>query len=300
MRKGPTINLAIGPMCPVRCEGCYAHFGNTFSLGGLITSADVVAFAKAAQAEGVSQATLSGGDPLFHPEVVLISSGLKALGLIVKIDTVGTALLDSTRVIFKGRGQVAKVDLDDIRPHVDFVSIPLDGSRQETVEKFRRGRGNLFAETQAVAHLLRESGVAFGLNTVANASNFNELMAIRDIAVEWGASEWQIFEYDPTGPNPTNHKTRLRLAPGRFAEYTHGLGPTYGHLRIATKSLKDRVGAYFLIDDSGQAWKPCGDGLRHELGHITRDRDLVLSALRRHLAELQHAVSNRTDDYRDS
>lgn len=116
-----------------------------------ITSADVVAFAKAAQAEGVSQAALSGGDPLFHPEVVPIVSGLKALGLIVKIDTVGTALLDSAQVVFKGRGQVAKVDLDDIGPHVDFVSIPLDGSRQETVGKFRRGRGNLFFETRAVA-----------------------------------------------------------------------------------------------------------------------------------------------------
>ncbi len=287
MHKDPTINLAIGPMCPVRCEGCYTHFGNTFSRGGLITAADITAFAQVAHAEGVRQATLSGGDPLFHPEIVPIAFGLKKLGFIVKVDTMGTALLDSARVLFKGRGLAAKVDVEDLKLHVDFVSIPLDGSRQETLEKFRCGRKNLFTETRAVAQLLRNSGVAFGFNTVANTSNLSELLAVRDIAAEWGASEWQIFEYDPTGPNPSAHKSRLRLASGQFSEFTRELGSTYGHLRIVCKNLEDRAGAYFLVDDSGHAWKPCGDGLRHVLGHITRDRELVLSALRQHIAGLR-------------
>jgi hypothetical protein len=112
--KIPTINLAIGPMCPVRCEGCYTHFGNTSRLGGLITAHEVVAFARLAQAEGVSQATLSGGDPLFHPEIVAIIRGLKEVGLTVKIDTVGTALLAPARVVFKGHGQVKKIEIDEI------------------------------------------------------------------------------------------------------------------------------------------------------------------------------------------
>lgn len=107
--KGPTINLAIGPACPVRCEGCYTHFGNTSSLGGLVTADEVIDFAGSAQAEGVSQATLSGGDPLFHPEIVAIARGLRELGLKVKLDTVGTAFLGPARVVFKGRGQVAKI-----------------------------------------------------------------------------------------------------------------------------------------------------------------------------------------------
>jgi MoaA/NifB/PqqE/SkfB family radical SAM enzyme len=288
--KQPTINLAIGPMCPVRCEGCYTHFGNTSSLGGLITADEVISFAGSAQAEGVRQATLSGGDPLFHPEIVTIARGLTELGLKVKLDTVGTALLGPARVVFKGHGRVAKIDVGEIGAHVDFVNIPLDGARQETVESFRRGRGNLLAETRAVARLLRDAGITFGFNTVANVSNLDELPAIRDIAEEDGASEWQVFEYDPGGPNPTKRKLRLRLAPGQFAERTRDLESTSGRLQVACKSLQARTGAYFLVDDAGHAWKPAGEGLRRVFGHVTHDRDLVLAALCQHIRELRPAA----------
>jgi MoaA/NifB/PqqE/SkfB family radical SAM enzyme len=285
--KEPTINLAIGPMCPVRCEGCYTHFGNTESRGGLITASEIIAFAETAQTEGVSQATLSGGDPLFHPEILPMARGLKELGLKVKLDTVGTALLGPARVVFKGHGRAAKVEVDDISPHVDFVSIPLDGALQETVGNFRRGRGNLLAETRAVARLLCEAGMTFGFNTVANAGNLHELTAMRDIAEEDGASEWQVFGYDPTGPNPTRQKSRLKLAPGQFAESTRDLESTSGCVKVVCKSLESRTGAYFLVDDSGQAWKPAGEGLRLIFGHVTHDRERVLAELRQHIRDLQ-------------
>ncbi len=32
--RHPRLNLAIGPNCPVRCEGCYNNFGESFSNGG--------------------------------------------------------------------------------------------------------------------------------------------------------------------------------------------------------------------------------------------------------------------------
>jgi len=43
--RGPRLNLAIGPNCPVRCEGCYNSFGNTASEGGIITASEVIDFA---------------------------------------------------------------------------------------------------------------------------------------------------------------------------------------------------------------------------------------------------------------
>lgn len=285
--KEPTINFAIGPYCPVRCEGCYNHFGNTFQHGSLVTGEEVVDFAAAAQGEGVTQATLSGGDPLFHPEIALITQELKDLGLKVKLDTVGTAFLGNAPIVFKGRGTVNKVDVADIAPHVDFVNVPLDGARQNTVANFRRGRPNLLNETVAVARLLKKAGVSFGFNTVANASNLSELWAIREIAEREGASEWQVFEYDPNGPNPTNQKSRLKLAPGQFDEATAGLATTENGLKVVCKSLATRSGAYFLVDDSGRAWKPDGEGTRQIFGHITNERDIVMAALGRHITELR-------------
>jgi|GEM_PF-6389869 len=56
---------------------------------------------------------------------------------------------------------------------------------------------------------------------------------------------------------------------------------------LEEKNLATRSGAYFLVDDSGLAWKPAGEGFRHILGHITTDRAQVLAALRRHIQELR-------------
>ncbi len=261
-------------------RGCYNHFGETAQFGGLVTAEQVIEFATDARSEGVTQATLSGGDPLFHPEIVPILGGLKDLGMKIKLDTVGTAFLDDSPIVYKGRGIAAKVEVTEIAPHVDFVNIPLDGARQETVAHFRRGRANLLAETKAVANLLRNAGVDFGFNTVANARNLDELSSMKDIVEEEGAVEWQIFEYDPEGPNPTNKKSSLRLNPGQFEQATEGIAPTNDRLRIVSKSLQTRSGAYFLVDDSGLAWKPAGEGFRHVLGSITTDRAQVLAALR--------------------
>lgn len=285
--KEPTINFAIGPNCPVRCEGCYNHFGETFRYGGLVSADRVIDFALEASSEGVTQSTLSGGDPLFHPEIITISSGLKDIGMKIKLDTVGTALLGAAPIVYKGRGIAPKIELNELAPHVDFVNIPLDGATQETVMKFRRGRAHLLAETRAVAGLLKEAGVTFGFNTVANTANISELADVLEIVEASGASEWQIFEYDPNGPNVTSKRDYLKLEPGHFDTATATLESTNTALTISRKNLTTRQGAYFLIDDSGLAWKPEGNGTRNLMGNITTDRKQVIHALREHISELK-------------
>jgi MoaA/NifB/PqqE/SkfB family radical SAM enzyme len=113
------------------------------------------------------------------------------------------------------------------------------------------------------------------------------LPAIRDIAEEVGATEWQVFEYDPNGPNPTTKKPKLKLAPGQFDEATRDLASMSGKLKVVCKSLTARTGAYFLVDDSGHAWKPAGEDIRQVFGHVTRERELVMDALSRHITELR-------------
>ena len=55
---------------------------------------------------------------------------------------------------------------------------------------------------------------------------------------------------------------------------------------LAKKLHESAYNSYFLIDDSGLAWKPAGEGLRQIMGHITTDRDQVIAALRRHIQQL--------------
>jgi hypothetical protein len=57
------VNFAIGPSCFVKCVGCYNHFGGTANRGGLVSAEEVLDFAEAGKPMGLTETTLSGGDP---------------------------------------------------------------------------------------------------------------------------------------------------------------------------------------------------------------------------------------------
>lgn len=284
---GPRLNLAIGPNCPVRCAGCYNHFGNSFSAGGLVAADEIISFATDVRDRDIDGATLSGGDPLFHPEIKDILLGLHDLGFRTKLDTVGTALLEDSRIVFKGRGTVPQIQIDDIKDTLESVTLPLDGADQETVQQFRKGRKNLLQETLAVADLLVSAGVTLEFNTVVSSCNMNQLNEVEKIAEDAGAKTWHIFEYDPSGPNPSSRKEALSLKSGEYAAAVSQIGQfSTGGMQNVVRAQDSRVGegAYFFISDTGNAWCPTGDAdtpIRY--GHITKDRRNVLVAYDRYL-----------------
>ena len=297
-----SVNIAAGPNCPVRCEGCYNFFGDTRLFNNLITVDDITGFMQEAQPLGIAQVTLYGGDPLHHPQIIPIARGIKELGMRVKLDTVGTALLgEQVRVVYKGKGEVPYVNVEDIAPYVDHINIPLDGSDQTILNHFRKGRSHLFEETIAVAALLRRTGIPFGINTVANAANLTDLPKIKRIAQEVGACEWQVFEYDYEGPNSSTKRDVLRLEPGRFAAAAYDLQKDPGDIEIACKPFDGRAGSYFMIDDAGIAYRRRTGGGRDVIGHVTHERALVLEALGEHIvAKRSRARSKAIGTIRDA
>lgn len=285
--RGPRLNLAIGPNCPVRCEGCYNSFGNTSANNELITADEIFDFAEDVKERGIDGVTLSGGDPLFHPEIETILFGLHKLDYRVKLDTVGTGLLDDSRIVFKGKGVVPQIKVDSIKGYLESVTLPLDGIDQETISHFRRGRKNLSEETKVIANMLAAAGVVFEFNTVVNSKNANQLDGIKGIAEELGAKTWHVFEYDTSGPNPSSKKADLALEPGKFNSAVSNLGgSSLKGMRIDIRTQDSRIGegAYFFINDAGQAWCPAGSEAKPiRNGHITNDRAAVLTAYDRYL-----------------
>ena len=231
---GYGINLAIGPSCFVQCHGCYNYFGNSSRRNNLVTAADLLDFAAEAADSGITQATISGGDPLTHPEIVRIIQGLAEMGLAVKLDTVGTALLGAADVIFYGAGIAPSVLLDDIVPYIAVIGVPIDGATQATVHRFRKGRPALLQETIEIVRILKEASATVCINTVVHRGNVNELDDIRDLVVSTRADRWQLFEFQPIGPLAGRNAERFELSSGEFARSTAKLTMNIGvnQLRI--------------------------------------------------------------------
>lgn len=274
----------------MRCEGCYNNFGETFSTGGLVTAEEITNFAADIKERDIDGVTLSGGDPLFHPEIDGILGGLHDIGYRIKVDTVGTALLEDSRIVYKGRGAVPRVDIEAVKHTLESVTLPLDGVDQGTIENFRRGRKNIFEETKLIAYLLAEAGVDYGFNTVVNAQNKHQVKDIGELALSLGAFEWHVFEYDANGPNPSRQKENLRISYEEFEAATAELDqiPMDGmRLDLRTRDSRVGAGAYFFVNDAGEAWSPNEEGGQTRYGHIARDREKVLKAYDTYLSAFQ-------------
>lgn len=282
-----SVNLAIGPSCFVRCVGCYNHFGKTHRQGGLVSASELLQFVSLAQLAGVDQTTISGGDPLSHPELLAILDRICKLGLRVKLDTVGTALLGDAEKIFFGEGFTPGVRIDDIAPFVDTLGLPIDGATEVTRSRFRTGRPNLLCEVLTTAVAAKERNMKVCINTVASRQNIDELPKIFDLVIGIGADEWQIFEFQPIGPLGSKNAHLFALDAGQFDEAMEFLRASVkpSGVRIEPKSATQRRGIYFMVDDAGMAWIPSATGRgRTIIGHIMRDQEVVLNRLRIHVA----------------
>ena len=293
---GPVkLNLAIGPDCPIRCEGCYNVFAEFGDDQKLVTAAEVIGFAAAASELGLDQITLSGGDPLHHPEIVDIVQDLRPYAEFIQMDTVGTAFMGETAVLYQGRvpgAKVPKVSMEAVGASIDQLNLPIDDGGRKRLE-FRKGRSKLAFETDDLIWQATYEQVLVGINTVVTAANIGHLLDIRDIVEEHRVHEWQLFQFDPFGPNPSRLKTALQVSDAAFNEATGQLeseifvedGVIVSPL-LSVKGLRQRIGSYIMINAAGIAHREelvedsgAYSKQIHVVGHIVRNEAAVLDAI---------------------
>jgi hypothetical protein len=61
------------------------------------------------------------------PYILTLLEMIKKRGFFIKLDTVGTPLLDQAQSIFFKRVKVDKIDAKNLAELVDLIGIPLDG-----------------------------------------------------------------------------------------------------------------------------------------------------------------------------
>ncbi|WP_369392988.1 radical SAM protein [Streptomyces sp. CG1] len=250
------LNLAVARSCFVRCRGCYNHFSGERQL---VTVESIRTFLEYCQRHtDVSGVTLCGGDPLSRPDIVTLVSEIAALGIPVKLDTVGSSFLGSRELRFFGAGQVEWTDPALLVPQLNWIGIPLDGWSEESVAYFREGRPHLFAETLEVLRVLSQFETPIGVNTVVHRRNVDGLKKIEAALGSFKVSEWQLFEYRPSGPLSFRNRDQFMLEPGHFKEIDAAFsGPrdsgTSPEL-VTAKGAREILPSRLVVDSNGLAW----------------------------------------------
>jgi pyruvate-formate lyase-activating enzyme len=251
------INLSVARSCFVRCPACYNHFGRP---NRLVSSTTIVSFLRFARYRGFDRVTLCGGDPLSRPDILELLGDIRALGLRINLDTVGTPLLGDSRATFFGDGPVPSVDVTRLVELVDLVGIPLDGSSNDVIAQFRTGRSDLLSEQISILGLLDEAGAAICVNTVVHRGNLTDLGPIASrIELFSGVTKWQLFQFSPSGPLGFHNRSTFEISEASFTQAQHeilshrstSLPPV-----VEFKSNSARDGAYLLVDSEGQVWTP--------------------------------------------
>lgn len=128
---------------------------------------------------------LSGGEPLFRPDIFQIARRARDRGLPVALATNGT-LIDE---------QIAHAIVDG---GIRRVAISIDGIDEATHDKFRQQPGALAAALNGFRHLKR-LGMSMQINCTVTKHNVHQLEMLYAKAIELGADALHIFMLVPVG-----------------------------------------------------------------------------------------------------
>jgi len=277
------LNLAIAKRCFVSCQGCYTNFGrHEPDLARLLES--VSRFVDL----GVRDITISGGDPLTIGGILEFIDDLRRVGThSIKLDTVGTHLIDSSQREETTPGFQDRLSLHSLLKRLDFVGIPLDGWSNATASSFRAGRPQLFDETvellDAIDCVARAPMVI--VNTVAHAMNLSGVSLIgHQVLRHRAVCHWNVFQFSATDQVSAEINAAYRVTGPMFhaAEKAWRNSPESNSaaaqsIEIEFRSVRARLGQYLLINSDGMAWVPDEHGQTILLGAVFKHEQQILA-----------------------
>ena len=170
--------------CNLRCVHCRASAHPEASPDEL-TTAECFGIVEQIAALGRPIIVLTGGEPLYRPDVLEIAGRAVAAELPVALATNGTLIVPdlADRIVAAGFQRVA---------------ISFDGAGPETHDAFRGVLGS-FVQALRGLRLLRERGMAVQINCTITRHNVAELEAIYSLAVQEQVAALHFFLLVPVG-----------------------------------------------------------------------------------------------------
>jgi len=170
--------------CNLSCRHCRAVPQTSLSAGELSTT-DAFALIDAIGEVARPVLVLSGGEPLFRPDLFEIGAYGVQAGFRMALASNGTLIDDDVarKVATTGFSRVA---------------ISLDGSRDETHDRFR-GLPGSHARALTGIRSLRDHGVSVQINSTVSRHNVQELPELLELALGIGADALHLFMLVPVG-----------------------------------------------------------------------------------------------------
>ena len=196
------------PLCNFRCRMCYVRVDALPEGTRLRTAEEWLDLARQAAERGMYSVTLTGGEPLTHPEFAKIYRGLSEMGLLVSVLTNGSLINDDVVALFQ-----------ELPP--TNLRITLYGASDETYERLcgvRDGFDRVMASLRALAN----AGVPFSLAFTRTRLNEKDEEAVRRIAQALGVPLGVTSDLVPAVRGAASDARELRIP---RAERLDGIDP---------------------------------------------------------------------------
>lgn len=261
------INFCIAKYCFLSCKGCY----NNFSEKEEVSYKKLIEFIKYAKLKGLEKITLSGGDPLTRKDIKKIIKKCYRLNLKINLDTVGLTFTKS-RIIPSTKKKINKFSNINILKKIDLIGIPLDGSNNEIISKFRTYKGNLFNEILDILKLFDKLDIKVCINTVLHKDNLHDLEKIYNILKEHKCvKKWQVFQFMAIGTLGSKNANLYKIETDEcinIKNYIEKLNKNTNMI-INFKFAEERAYNYMLVNSNGLAYKVDIENNVEKFGKIT-------------------------------
>ncbi len=171
--------------CNLSCKYCYnaqSHNQSIISITNFKKAVNI--FIKA----GIKQLSISGGDPLLHPNLIEMVEYAHKKGLVVHLCTNGYILDDNTAK------KLASVGLSQIQINID--------SHMPSIHDKLRGKAHAFKKATEAINLCKKYKITTVVVTVVTKSNIDDLIDISILAHDvLKADRYRVIDYISNGLN---------------------------------------------------------------------------------------------------
>lgn len=204
--------LEIIQRCPNSCIHCSSLSSPSACIQ--ISASRVSDVAKQSRALGLKCISISGGEPLLHPELADIISGILSQGISIRFYTTG--------IEFNKFGEAVCRNDWSLFPHNSVCLIFSLHSYNPVTHDFISGRKGAFKQTKtAILSALRQ-GYSVETHIVPNKLNLSELEETLNIVASWGVERVSFLRLVLQG-NALHHVNQLRLDE-KGSNILHALG----------------------------------------------------------------------------